>query len=157
MEKQKLNPGHFVILAVLFAFLIVAVIWASMAWTEGAAVPMSKHGWIALSLGVIFSLVIGCGLMALMFYSSNSGYDDVATPKVLRDDAANDEAPPRTEASPSRGSTQKARAKDMAAGAIDKLADRAAPSEEQASRKRRLLKGPEEFRESRVDTPKAKP
>ncbi|WP_299806643.1 hypothetical protein [Tardiphaga sp.] len=53
--------------------------------------------------------------------------------------------------------TQKARAKEMAAGAIDKLTDSAAPSEEQASRKRRLLKGPEEFRGSRVDTPKAKP
>ena len=31
----------------------------------------------------------------------------------------------------------------------------AAPAEEQASRKRRLLKGPEEFREARVDRPKA--
>jgi hypothetical protein len=28
-------------------------------------------------LGIVFSLVIGCGLMALMFYSSRHGYDDI--------------------------------------------------------------------------------
>lgn len=43
---------------------------------------MSKHGWIALGLGTFFSLLIGCGLMALMFYSSRSGHDEVATPKL---------------------------------------------------------------------------
>ena len=30
----------------------------------------------AMSLGIIFTLVVGCGLMALMFYSSRRGYDD---------------------------------------------------------------------------------
>src|SRR3954452_10625166 len=40
-----------------------------------------------------------------------------------------------------------AKAKELAAKAIDGLTDAAAPAEEQASRKRRLLKGPEEFRE----------
>jgi formate hydrogenlyase subunit 3/multisubunit Na+/H+ antiporter MnhD subunit len=106
MEKQKLGLGHFLILTVLFALLIVAVIWGSLVWTEGASVPMSGHGWVALSLGVVFSIVIGCGLMALMFYSSRSGYDDVATPKVLRDDAADDEAPPRIGSSPPTTSEQ---------------------------------------------------
>jgi hypothetical protein len=47
-------------------------------------------------------------------------------------------------------------AKDLAAAQIDRLGDRSAPLKEQASRKRRLLKGPEEFREVRVDRPKAK-
>ena len=93
MEKQKLGLGHFLILAVLFALLIVSVIWGSLVWTEGASVFMSGHGWAALSLGVVFSIVIGCGLMALMFYSSRSGYDDVATPKVRREDTPDDEAP----------------------------------------------------------------
>ena len=32
-----------------------------------------------MALGVVFSLVVGCGLMALVFYSSRSGYD--ATPR----------------------------------------------------------------------------
>ena len=43
------------------------------------------------------------------------------------------------------------RAKEMAAKTIDSLIDPAASTEEVANRKRRLLKGPEEFREARVD------
>ena len=43
------------------------------------------------------------------------------------------------------------RANEMAAKAIDGLIDPAASTEEAANRKRRLLKGPEEFREARVD------
>jgi hypothetical protein len=48
------------------------------------------------------------------------------------------------------------RAKELAAKAIDKMTDAAASADDQASRKRRLLKGPEEFREARVDRLKAK-
>src|ERR1700692_1212521 len=47
-------------------------------------------------------------------------------------------------------------ARDLAAVQIDRLADSGAPPEEQASRKRHLLKGPEEFREARIDRPKRK-
>lgn len=46
---------------------------------------------------------------------------------------------------------QKVRAKELAGGAIDKLTDAEAAPDDQASRKQRLLKGPEEFREARVD------
>jgi hypothetical protein len=49
-----------------------------------------------------------------------------------------------------------ARAKELAAKAIDDMSDGAASDDDQASRKRRLLKGPEEFREARVDRLKAK-
>jgi hypothetical protein len=37
-------------------------------------VPAS--GYVALVLGVVFSLVVGAGLMALVFYSSRKGYDE---------------------------------------------------------------------------------
>jgi hypothetical protein len=40
--------------------------------------------------------------------------------------------------------------------AIEKIIDPAAPPEERAQRRRRLTKGPLEFREDRVDLPKAK-
>jgi hypothetical protein len=43
----------------------------------------------------------------------------------------------------------------MAAKVIDNLADGAANADDRASRKSRLLKGPEEFRKARVDWPKA--
>lgn len=49
-----------------------------------------------------------------------------------------------------------AKAKELAAAQIDRLGDKSAPAEEQASRKTRLLKGPEEFRDVRVDRVKKK-
>src|SRR5215212_10687727 len=47
-----------------------------------------------------------------------------------------------------------ARAKELARTAIDKMTDATAPREEQEQRRRRLTKGPLEFREARVDQPK---
>jgi hypothetical protein len=48
------------------------------------------------------------------------------------------------------------RAKELATKAIEKIYRSAAPPEERAQRRRRLTKGPSEFREDRVDLPKAK-
>jgi hypothetical protein len=48
------------------------------------------------------------------------------------------------------------RAQELATKAIEKIVDPAAPPEERAQRRRHLTKGPEEFREVRVDRPKAK-
>jgi hypothetical protein len=36
---------------------------------------------VALAVGVIFSLAVGIGLMALLFYSSRRGYDEPPTYK----------------------------------------------------------------------------
>jgi hypothetical protein len=49
---------------------------------------------------------------------------------------------------------QKLRAREMAGKAIDHLTDATAHADDQVSRKRQLLKGPEEFREVRIDRPK---
>jgi hypothetical protein len=49
-----------------------------------------------------------------------------------------------------------ARAKELASSAIDTMSDSSAPAVEQVQRRRRLTKGPEEFRDVRVDRPKAK-
>jgi hypothetical protein len=49
-----------------------------------------------------------------------------------------------------------AKATELAANAIDRKLDPAASPEEQQSRKRRLLKGPKEFRELRRDHPSHK-
>jgi hypothetical protein len=51
----------------------------------------------------------------------------------------------------SRSAKSRARATELAAEVIDRKLDPTAPPEEQASRKRRLLKGPKEFRELRRD------
>jgi hypothetical protein len=46
------------------------------------------------------------------------------------------------------------RAKELATKAIEKIIDPTAPPEERAQRRRRLTKGPTEFREGRIDLPK---
>src|SRR5438132_4708837 len=51
---------------------------------------------------------------------------------------------------------QRAALADLASKAIDSVTVGTPNSDEKASRKRRLIKGPEEFREVRVDRPKAK-
>jgi hypothetical protein len=48
------------------------------------------------------------------------------------------------------------RAQELATKAIEKIIDPSAPPEERAQRRRRLTKGPPEFREDRVDLPKPK-
>ena len=48
------------------------------------------------------------------------------------------------------------RASEMAGSMIDWLSDKSASPEERAKRKRRLVKGPEEFRELRSDLPEPK-
>jgi hypothetical protein len=51
---------------------------------------------------------------------------------------------------------QRLRAQELATKAIERIIDPAAPPEERAQRRRRLTKGPPEFREDRVDLPKVK-
>jgi hypothetical protein len=55
-----------------------------------------------------------------------------------------------------RSTPDKVRAAELAAKTIEKIIDPAAAPEERAQRRRRLTKGPLEFREDRVDLPKAK-
>jgi len=75
------------LLFVLLGFLALALSFMVSAW-QGSTARMSVHGWIALSLCVFFSVLIGCGLMALMFYSSRRGYDERARGEPERRDDA---------------------------------------------------------------------
>jgi hypothetical protein len=62
----------------------------------------------------------------------------------------------KTPARPVSKPGRRLRAQELATNAIEKIIDPAAPPEERALRRRRLTKGPTEFREDRVDLPKAK-
>jgi hypothetical protein len=68
----------FLIMVPLIALLIAAVWFAIYSWTAIEGPPMPTGGYVAMWLGIIFSFVIGCGLMALVFYSSRRGYDEPA-------------------------------------------------------------------------------
>jgi hypothetical protein len=77
---SRISAGQIAILAALLLILIATGIWAVSVWNASGDIVMSKDGWIAMGLGTFFSLLIGCGLMALMFFSSRSGYDEAADP-----------------------------------------------------------------------------
>jgi hypothetical protein len=62
----------------------------------------------------------------------------------------------KTEAKPVGKPGRRLRAQELATKAIEKIIDPSAPPEEQAQRRRRLTKGPTEFREDRIDLPKVK-
>jgi hypothetical protein len=61
-----------------------------------------------------------------------------------------------TSASPGSNPGRQLRAQELATNTIEKIIDPAAPAEERVQRRRRLTKGPEEFRDVRVDRPKPK-
>jgi hypothetical protein len=67
-----------VAIVVLLMLLVVALAFAWFGWTGLAGVDLSVGGYIALAGGVVAALAIGCGLMALMFYSHRHGYDESA-------------------------------------------------------------------------------
>ena len=70
--------GTAAIVVVLLAILVAAALYAANAWTKVSGPPMPTAGYVAMTLGIVFSLLIGCGLMALLFYSSRHGYDEEA-------------------------------------------------------------------------------
>ena len=62
----------------------------------------------------------------------------------------------KTPARPTSKPGRTLRAQELATKAIERMIDPAAPPEERAQRRRRLTNGPSEFREARIDQPKAK-
>ena len=52
--------------------LAVAVWFAIYSWRAIEGPPIPTVGYVAMWLGVAFSIVVGCGLMALVFYSSRA-------------------------------------------------------------------------------------
>lgn len=61
----------------LFALLGLALWFAASSWQHVTA-NIPPFGYLAIAGGVFFSALIGGGLMALTFYSSRHGYDDLS-------------------------------------------------------------------------------
>ncbi len=73
-----IKTGSALLLAALLGLLAASVWWAYSFWTSFETEPLPAELWLALIGGVVFSILIGGGLMALLFYSSRAGYDDRA-------------------------------------------------------------------------------
>jgi hypothetical protein len=69
--------GKIILIAALFALLAGSIWFAVQAWMS-IDTPIPTQGYIAMGLGIVFSLVVGVGLMVLVFYSHRRGYDDRA-------------------------------------------------------------------------------
>jgi hypothetical protein len=62
--------------SILFGAALLLLLAGSLLFAYSGLGHMPLAGWIALVAGVGFSLIIGTGLMALLFYSSRQGYDE---------------------------------------------------------------------------------
>jgi len=68
--------SKFLVIVSLLALLALAIWFAVTAWVRLGGEPMPFYGYVAIAGGVLFSLLVGGGLMALVFYSSRHGYDE---------------------------------------------------------------------------------
>jgi hypothetical protein len=102
--SARLGVGSWIILMVLVSLLLAACVVAYFGWrfADGVDVPIS--GYVAMAVGVIVSLAVGFGLMALIFYSSRKGFDEppvlIVPENDFKEDAAAAER--RVSDSPSR-------------------------------------------------------
>src|SRR5215469_10601336 len=77
--------GTIVLVVVLLGLLIAAILFAVRSFTSLEGPPMPEVGYVAMTIGVVFSLLVGITLMTLLFYSSRHGYDEQAS-ELPRDD-----------------------------------------------------------------------
>jgi len=70
--------GSKLLLLSLLALLGVSIAFMVYGWQLGAGANISGFGWASMAFGVIATLLVGCGLMAAVFFSSRYGYDDDA-------------------------------------------------------------------------------
>ncbi|HEV3160781.1 MAG: hypothetical protein WBG18_09625 [Xanthobacteraceae bacterium] len=71
--------GTIALVVVLLGLLVAATVFAVRSWTSVEGPPMPEVGYVAMTIGVVFSLLIGIALMTLLFYSSRHGYDERAS------------------------------------------------------------------------------
>ena len=74
---ESMSIGRWVTVAVLLGLLALAA-WVGYGMWSLVDIDMPAWAWVALALGVGLSLLVGFGLMALLFYSSRMGYDEPA-------------------------------------------------------------------------------
>jgi hypothetical protein len=84
------SAGAWIVIAILLLLLGGTGFIAYRGLTvDNVDVPIS--GYFAMAFGVIFSLIVGVGLMALIFYSSRKGYDE--PPVVVPEQRGEDDRP----------------------------------------------------------------
>ena len=80
---KKLGVGALIAVGSLLGLLVLASIVAFKEWNHDQSIDIPAYGYVAITLGILISVAVGVGLMALVFYSSRYGYDE--PPQRLRD------------------------------------------------------------------------
>jgi prolipoprotein diacylglyceryltransferase len=78
-DFRRLSAGAWIALVVMIGLLMMAIVGVSLSGTDDMASGVSGSGTTAMIFGGLFTIVIGAGLMGLIFYSSRRGYDDAPT------------------------------------------------------------------------------
>jgi multisubunit Na+/H+ antiporter MnhB subunit len=78
-REEPSSPGSQRALAAVGAAIILALVAIGIyTWRSLGPTQMDANGYIALILGVLGTVGLGVGLMALLFFSHRYGYDDAA-------------------------------------------------------------------------------
>jgi len=87
---RRNSIGTWIVVTILMLLLVASGVIGYLGWMSGGDADVPTSGYVAMAFGVIFSLAVGIGLMALIFYSSRKGYDEPAVliqePSVDPDD-----------------------------------------------------------------------
>jgi hypothetical protein len=73
-EKRSSSAAVWITMTVLGGFFGAAMWYAFRVW-ETVPDRMTTNGFIAMALGIVFTIALGAGLMALLFWSHRKGYD----------------------------------------------------------------------------------
>jgi hypothetical protein len=74
-DKTPLSAAGWIALGILAVFFFVSLWYAVKVWSAMSGVHMSAWGWTFLGLGIVVTIGLGAGLMALVFYSSRHDMD----------------------------------------------------------------------------------
>ena len=77
-SAKGMGASSYALLAGMVVLLIVVAVMATLGWESAGGTDVPPIGYAAMAAGILFSLVVGFGLMALVFYSSRAGYDEPA-------------------------------------------------------------------------------
>lgn len=78
MAKESRRGGTWLIVVVLLVILALSIVVLYVGWEiadDAGGMAMSTSGYVAMALGIVATLALGIGLMALVFYSNRHGDD----------------------------------------------------------------------------------
>jgi hypothetical protein len=75
MPQRTFHTDRWLVIGALLGLLGLAL-WAAYREWILVQVDVPAWAWIAMAFGAGLSILVGGGLMALIFYSSRKGYDE---------------------------------------------------------------------------------